>query len=193
MVAALDAVAAYAMAAYRSRDLRSSVPTSPMPSPCQLHHKSSENRAGRWHSITRHCACQSLALSPRFRPVTRPHTRISIMRNRQRVGFLGIAFLVSALSPLGAQEAREYVIGQPLTPWSEGVLDIHHISTGKGNATFVIFPDGTTLLVDAGAATTPIPYATAKPNDSRRPGEWVARYFPCIGRPDAPQSWCQRD
>ena len=63
------------------------------------------------------------------------------MRNRQRLGFLGIAFLVSALSPIGAQEAERDVIGQPLTPWSEGVLDIHHISTGKGNATFVIFPD----------------------------------------------------
>jgi hypothetical protein len=98
------------------------------------------------------------------------------MQDRQRLGFLGIAFLASMLSPVGAQEADRDVIGQPLTPWSEGVLDIHHISTGKGNATFVIFPDGTTLLVDAGASTTPIPYATARPNDSRRPGEWIARY-----------------
>jgi len=90
---------------------------------------------------------------------------------------LAIAFLVSAPSPVGAQEAGRDVIGQPLSPWSEGVLDIHHISTGRGNATFVIFPDGTTLLIDAGAQTNPIPYAAAKPNDSRRPGEWVARYI----------------
>ncbi|MEJ0054817.1 MAG: hypothetical protein WDN75_03690 [Bacteroidota bacterium] len=34
--------------------------------------------------------------------------------------------------------------------WTEGHLDIHHISTGSGNATFFIFPDGTTMLFDAG-------------------------------------------
>jgi hypothetical protein len=99
------------------------------------------------------------------------------MRKRQRLGFLGIALLASSLSPIGAQEAEQEAIGRPLAPWSEGVLDIHHISTGKGNAAFVIFPDGTTLLVDAGAATQPIPYAIAKPNDSRRPGEWIAGYI----------------
>jgi hypothetical protein len=56
-------------------------------------------------------------------------------------------------------------------------MDIHHISTGKGNASFLVFPDGTTLLVDAGAVTAPIAYATAKPDDSRTPGEWIARYI----------------
>lgn len=34
--------------------------------------------------------------------------------------------------------------------WEEGYLDIHHINTGRGNATFMVFPDGTTMLVDAG-------------------------------------------
>jgi len=38
-----------------------------------------------------------------------------------------------------------------LPPWSRGTLDIHQISTGHGNAAFFIFPDGTTMLVDAGA------------------------------------------
>ena len=32
-----------------------------------------------------------------------------------------------------------------------GALEIHHISTGRGNSTLCIFPDGTTLLIDAGA------------------------------------------
>jgi hypothetical protein len=68
-------------------------------------------------------------------------------------------------------------VGKSFTPWHEGVFDIHHISTGKGNAAFYIFPDGTTLLVDAGASTAPILYADARPNDSRRPGEWIARYL----------------
>ena len=64
-----------------------------------------------------------------------------------------------------------------LPPWSRGTLDIHHISTGRGNATFFIFPDGTTLLVDAGAAPIPDTYSTAMPNDTRAPGEWIARYI----------------
>lgn len=39
---------------------------------------------------------------------------------------------------------------QQLPPWTRGTLDIHQISTGRGNAAFFVFPDGTTMLVDAG-------------------------------------------
>ena len=39
---------------------------------------------------------------------------------------------------------------QSLPSWQPGTLDLHHISTGSGNAAFLIFPDGTTLLFDAG-------------------------------------------
>jgi hypothetical protein len=56
------------------------------------------------------------------------------------------------------------------------VLDIHHLSTGRGNSTFFHFPNGTTLLLDAGDAG-PVPLTDAKPNDSRRAGEWIARYI----------------
>jgi beta-lactamase superfamily II metal-dependent hydrolase len=42
------------------------------------------------------------------------------------------------------------ISAQTLPPWQEGYFDIHHINTGSGNCTFMIFPDGTTLLVDAG-------------------------------------------
>jgi hypothetical protein len=34
--------------------------------------------------------------------------------------------------------------------WNEGYLDIHHILTGSGDCAFVVMPDGTTMLVDAG-------------------------------------------
>lgn len=37
-----------------------------------------------------------------------------------------------------------------LVHWAPGVLDIHHINTGRGNAAFFVFPDGTTMLFDAG-------------------------------------------
>lgn len=69
---------------------------------------------------------------------------------------------------------------QPLPPWAEGTLDIHHISTGRGSCAFLICPDGTTIMLDAGAV---IPVAEdrkfiidGKPDASRRPGEWIARY-----------------
>ncbi len=68
---------------------------------------------------------------------------------------------------------------QPDAPpaWSEGVLEIHQISTGRGNAAFMIFPDGTTLLLDAGDAGDSIPHTEARPDSSRRAGEWIARYI----------------
>src|SRR6185312_2231806 len=63
-------------------------------------------------------------------------------------------------------------------PWTTGNLDIHQIATGRGNSAFFIFPDGTTMLVDAGAAGDgqTIPYTEPFPNASRRAGEWIARY-----------------
>lgn len=36
--------------------------------------------------------------------------------------------------------------------WKDGYLDIHFIHTGRGNASFMVFPDGTSLLYDAGDA-----------------------------------------
>ena len=63
-----------------------------------------------------------------------------------------------------------------LEPWSKGTLDVHQISTGRGNAALVVFPDGTTLLFDAGDAGGIVPLATPLPDGSRPAGEWVARY-----------------
>ena len=44
-----------------------------------------------------------------------------------------------------------HVPGAPPHPGTPGTIDIHHIYTGRCNAAFVQFPDGTTLLIDAGA------------------------------------------
>jgi beta-lactamase superfamily II metal-dependent hydrolase len=70
-------------------------------------------------------------------------------------------------------------VGDVLPPWSPGELDIHQIQTGRGNAAFLIFPDGTTLLIDAGAVPDrPGPeLGPARPDGSRSPGEWIARYI----------------
>lgn len=75
-------------------------------------------------------------------------------------------------------------VGAALPDWTEGCLDIHFINTGRGETAFLILPDSTTLLVDAGAAPEEPRWSTpAKPDDSRRPGEWITRYIERVIRP----------
>src|SRR5687768_16980886 len=74
-------------------------------------------------------------------------------------------------------------VGQQLPPWAEGFLDIHHINTGHGDAAFYIFPDGTTMLLDAGEMDPNSPRinsprnAKLHPNNSKRTHEWIADYI----------------
>jgi hypothetical protein len=100
-------------------------------------------------------------------------------------------FLRSTIALLAARALAEAVEAAParasankpsrtLPPWEPGVLEIHHIATGRGNSTLVIGPDGTTLLVDAGEAhgaanSMPPPL----PNATLPAGQWIARY---VGR-----------
>jgi beta-lactamase superfamily II metal-dependent hydrolase len=87
-------------------------------------------------------------------------------------------FLTALVLAMAATSARaEDVVGAPITPWRPGMLDIHQISTGRGNAGLYILPDGTTLLVDAGELPGPSPKHTpARPDETRRASEWVVRY-----------------
>jgi hypothetical protein len=72
--------------------------------------------------------------------------------------------------------------GDILPRWAAGTLDIHQINTGRGNAAFMMMPDGTTMLVDAGNGGNLPPRGTPpKPNGSRSPGEWIARYIRAMG------------
>ena len=76
-----------------------------------------------------------------------------------------------------------------LKEWREGVLDIHHISTGRGSAIFYILPDGTRMLVDAGdlGDITRLKQhksiMPAVPNGSKTPAEWIARYIEHFSKP----------
>jgi len=74
--------------------------------------------------------------------------------------------------------------GAPLPAWTPGTLDIHQISTGRGNAALFVLPDGTTLLVDAGAAGDGLPDTDPHPDASRTPGAWIARYLVRHGAPE---------
>ena len=58
--------------------------------------------------------------------------------------------MVVAVAVAATVSRAEDVVGRPVAPWQPGMLDIHQISTGRGNAGLYVFPDGTTLLVDVG-------------------------------------------
>jgi beta-lactamase superfamily II metal-dependent hydrolase len=67
--------------------------------------------------------------------------------------------------------------------WEEGVLELHHIATGRGNATFSIFPDGTTVLIDAGDMSETHPRTLSDrttpltPNRKKSAPEWIVDYI----------------
>ena len=70
-----------------------------------------------------------------------------------------------------------FLKAQEMPSWQEGWMDIHHIATGKGENSFFVFPDGTTMLVDVGDETNGRFICPAYPDASRTPGQWVARYI----------------
>lgn len=91
---------------------------------------------------------------------------------------LALLFTFPVTRVIAAEPLRA---GQPLPRWERGMLDIHQINTGTGDAALFVFPDGTTLLLDAAgvnrAKERPPNYDTPpRPDGSRRAGEWVARY-----------------
>jgi len=80
-------------------------------------------------------------------------------------------------------KAQVATVGKPLPEWKDGYMDLHHINTGRGNASFFIFPDGTTMVLDAGeldptnARTTSKRNTPMRPNDSKHPYEWIVDYI----------------
>jgi hypothetical protein len=109
-------------------------------------------------------------------------------RRRFVRGMLGVlaaplalpAGAIHAANSMDAANASNETAQQPgtrLAPWTPGCLDIHHIATGRGNATFILMPDGTSLLIDAGSTNDKLDVSAApRPSAERRPGEWIGRY-----------------
>jgi hypothetical protein len=89
--------------------------------------------------------------------------------------------LVSAITISSKSQVAEP--GKSLPAWKEGYLDLHHINTGRGSCAYYIFPDGTTMLFDAGEMSPESPRVMSprnsviRPNNSRKPYEWFAHYI----------------
>ncbi|ADV82998.1 ComEC/Rec2 family competence protein [Terriglobus saanensis] len=88
----------------------------------------------------------------------------------------------SLVSSIAVTSKQHLLFGQstlatPLPRWTPGVLEIHHIATQRGNSALFILPDGSTMMVDAGAIYGETPYLSeTRPSSAHRPGEWLGRY-----------------
>jgi hypothetical protein len=101
---------------------------------------------------------------------------MSEFRLTRRAFLRGSAALTLAGAARSLPAANESV-GSILSPWTPGTLDIHHINTGRGNSALMVCPDGTSVLMDAGASNSAVKYLNpARPDDRRRAGDWIARY-----------------
>ena len=100
------------------------------------------------------------------------------MNRRQ---FLSDSLATAFLGAVGGCATVGDAVGCVYPGWKPGELDIHFIHTGTSENTFMIFPDGTTMLLDCGHVKKRRPgYAEAlppMPSGERRAGEWVGRYI----------------
>lgn len=78
-----------------------------------------------------------------------------------------------------ADSASDVEIGKMFPLWEEGYLDIHMINSARGECSFLILPDGTTVVVDVGeipATMGDFPIAQL-PSTDVRPTTTFARYI----------------
>ena len=101
--------------------------------------------------------------------------------------FINIIYIMLMLLPglfcSCSNRAYNAVPGKPLPAWEEGYLDIHSINTGRGECTFYILPDGTTMLVDAGEFHTSgskYPMVDQKPDTLTRPYKVYSTYIQSV-------------
>ena len=84
-----------------------------------------------------------------------------------------------------AKPNKKSLVGKQLPAWSEGYLDIHTISSGRGECLLIVMPDGTSMVVDAGELvykSTPSKkskygMALPRPNNDVRPVQVYADYI----------------
>ncbi len=96
-------------------------------------------------------------------------------------------------SPPGHPPASSASSSEALPPWAEGYLYIHHISTGRGNSAYIVMPDGTSMLIDAGEtdqafvkSVAPLVPFPPRPNGAHAAGYWIADYIRQFAPRDRP-------
>ena len=100
-------------------------------------------------------------------------------------GFITILSLCLAVVFTAGCCGNKARVGATLPAWSEGYLDIHTISTGRGECVFFILPDGTSIVVDAGEFSREGKKYTnvaPRPNAETRPtkafGDYIRHFNP---------------
>ena len=101
-------------------------------------------------------------------------------------GFLAILSLCLAVVIFTAgYNGKKVRVGKTLPAWSEGYLDIHTISTGRGECIFFILPDGTSIVADVGEFSregTKYTNVLQRPNAQTRPvqafGDYIRHFNP---------------
>ncbi len=91
----------------------------------------------------------------------------------------GAALLLSDWERAFAMGRKHTDAGKPWRGWKKGEFQIHFIYTGVAESMFLIFPDGTTMLLDCGdfdAAARGEKSVPILPSADRHAGEWIARY-----------------
>ena len=74
----------------------------------------------------------------------------------------------------------DLAVGKAYPAWQAGHFQIHVIYTGVAESQLLIFPDGTSMLIDCGDHDVARDYAghcvPFLPDGTRHSGEWIARY-----------------
>jgi beta-lactamase superfamily II metal-dependent hydrolase len=85
------------------------------------------------------------------------------------------------VDPPVVETPDEAKVGSVLPAWKEGYLDIHFINGGRGESTYCIFPDGTTMLIDAAGAPKKNemdpPGVAPKPSENISSGQVIVNYI----------------
>ena len=85
----------------------------------------------------------------------------------------------SPLPSVSWLEGARPVVGKAYPAWSPGRFQIHMIYTGVAESQFLVFPDGTSILIDCGdhpACRRGKNAVPILPDQGRHSGEWIARY-----------------
>ena len=136
------------------------------------------------------------AATPTYAHIAVPAGEYSLLRVRlydSEGGIMVAEVRASSTKPIKAGFVREFSnnitykagsasnveIGKMFPLWEEGYLDIHMINSARGECSFLILPDGTTLVVDVGEIPATMgDYPIAQlPSKDVRPTTTFARYI----------------